>query len=124
MKYTKDERKKYQKEYRLKKKIYWMSLLGNKCSNCGSIKNLEFDHIDRKTKNFSISMMYDKKEIDVIEELKKCQLLCNNCHKEKTKKEWDTGIIKAWRKLPDHSMYGYSKGCRCDICKEAKRKTR
>jgi 5-methylcytosine-specific restriction endonuclease McrA len=124
MKYTKEERNEYQKKYRLDRKKYWMSLLCNKCSNCGSVDNLEFDHIDRKTKKFPISMMYDKKEKEVIEELKKCQLLCDVCHKEKTKKEWDNGTIKPWRKLPDHSMYGYSKGCRCDVCKEAKRKTR
>jgi hypothetical protein len=61
--------------------------LGGKCVQCGSTKALEFDHIDPSTKSFNISAGYNKPK-DVLEkELAKCQILCNKCHIEKTKKD-------------------------------------
>lgn len=79
------------REYHIKRyyslKLKAIELLGGKCFLCGSKDNLEFDHIDRKTKKFSISdfITYSKEKVQ--KELKKCQLLCNSCHKEKTRIE-------------------------------------
>jgi hypothetical protein len=61
--------------------------LGGKCVECGCTETLEFDHIDPSTKSFNISAGY-LKPIEVLEEeLSKCQLLCNKCHIEKSKKD-------------------------------------
>ena len=65
------------------------------CVHCGEndLIVLEFDHIDRKTKTMNIALMINSRiKWELIEEeLKKCQLLCANCHKRKTLSEQ-----KAW----------------------------
>lgn len=60
----------------------------NGCKICGELDYvvLEFDHRDRKEKSFTIAnavgkaMSWDK----LIVELKKCDILCANCHRRKT----------------------------------------
>jgi len=61
--------------------------LGGKCVECGCTETLEFDHIDPSTKSFNISSGYHKPKEVLEEELSKCQLLCNKCHIEKSKKD-------------------------------------
>lgn len=89
-------------------------LLRNKCRTCGSLEDLEFDHIDPSTKSFVISTWIARKKWAVIlEELKKCQLLCTVCHTVKT--------ISDKGQLP--AVHGrdrmYRNGCRCNECKQA-----
>ena len=79
--------------YRLKDKAH--TQLGGKCMLCGSIYDLEIDHIDRATKSFSpldkiLSMPWASFE----EELKKCQLLCKTCHATKTLSDFNKEQIK------------------------------
>ena len=58
------------------------------CITCGESDPvvLEFDHIDRKTKKSSISnMLSDICTWERISaEIKKCRVLCSNCHKRHT----------------------------------------
>jgi hypothetical protein len=61
--------------------------LGGKCVECGCTETLQFDHIDPSTKSFNISAGYLKPKEVLEEELSKCQLLCNKCHIEKSKKD-------------------------------------
>lgn len=60
-----------------------VAFLGGKCSICGYDKcpsAFDFHHLDSFTKDFTIS---EKASWDAIEpELKKCVLLCSNCHRE------------------------------------------
>jgi len=63
-----------------------IEMLGGKCKSCGTTKNLQFDHIDPTTKSFSIAKKYMCPV--VFEEIKKCQLLCYECHLKKTSEEW------------------------------------
>lgn len=51
---------------------------------CGSTENLEFDHIDPKTKSFTITSRPTASEDKMSKELAKCQLLCHTCHENKT----------------------------------------
>lgn len=67
----------------LKQKI--INDFGGCCQNCGYNKcqrALTFHHINSKDKKFTIdiSNLIKKKESQIIEESKKCQLLCQNCH--------------------------------------------
>lgn len=85
-----DERKKrgviavVKRRTELKKKA--VELLGGCCLLCGYHEYygaLEFHHVDPSSKEFSLSgkgstMGWDKAK----EELKKCVLLCANCHRE------------------------------------------
>lgn len=77
----------YMKRRYHERKLEAISLLGGRCFNCSSTRNLELDHIDRKLKNFSLSKLWSISKERYLEELELCQLLCYDCHKEKTRQE-------------------------------------
>lgn len=85
--------------------------LGGKCVKCNSTEDLEFDHIDPSTKLFTISSGSSFSETRFQEELKKCQLLCRECHKKKTSRSNSV----------DHGQ-GLSgkRNCPCELCKAKK----
>lgn len=59
------------------------------CAECGFKKwpeALDFDHIDRSTKKFNISQTLRLYKNSLMAEIAKCQILCANCHRHKTKK--------------------------------------
>lgn len=96
-------------DYRKRKELFFV-LLGNQCVQCGSQENLEFDHIDPGKKKFSITRMWGYSFKKVMEELKKCQLLCHECHQKKTNlfsTHFIHGTLGAYR----HHK------CRCDDCR-------
>lgn len=89
--------------------------LGNECVECRSNDNLEFDHIDPKTKLFTITqrthLSWDRLRV----ELDKCQLLCASCHKKKTSVDARARVT--------HGKYhvAYHLKCSCDLCIEFKK---
>lgn len=103
-----------------KRKRYWkqrrklcVDLLGGTCVNCGTDKNLEIDHVIPEDKSFSFGSGYLELKLEtVLKELQKCQLLCVNCHKDKTFTDLGYGKIKHGQP----SMYTNQK-CRCNICR-------
>lgn len=100
-------------EWRRARRKRMLSLLGGKCSKCGSTENLHFDHIDPKSKKFIISDNLDRNEVDLVNEVNKCQILCLKCHRQKTRDNWEFGMPK-----PQHGtlwMYKRYK-CRCSKC--------
>ena len=88
----------------------------HKCCKCGSTDSLEFDHIDpaQKFTHRIFSLSHDR----IQAELGKCQLLCKDCHVEKT----NSDLYKP-RVHGTVTMYRKEK-CRCDLCKQAKRDSR
>ena len=70
---------------RKNKRIWLIEYKKNcKCAECGinDHRVLEFHHLDKKEKEFAISWAHDNKSIDKIEkEIKKCIVLCANCHR-------------------------------------------
>lgn len=101
----------YMKTRRIKRRTSLKLLLGDQCKNCGENNKLEFDHINPETKSFEINGSFlDKPWNLLIEETRKCQLLCNSCHKLKNK------IDNGEAKHGGLTMYTYHK-CRCDLCK-------
>lgn len=77
-----------------------------KCVECGSDKNLELDHVDREKK--WTHRIWSRNSAAMAMELKKCQVLCKECHFRKT-------AVENGKK--EHSLSAYKRGCRCDICK-------
>ena len=67
----------------------WVKV-GCGCNRCGYNANpaaLEFDHIDRQTKEFNVGgMMYSSFD-KITKEMQKCNVLCANCHKIKSVEE-------------------------------------
>ncbi len=108
--------KEYIREYRKKRKQLALDMLGGKCVVCGTEDNLHFDHITPENKVNEISSMFTSNINVFIDEVKKCQLLCSDCHIEKSINEGDYLINrKSW----EHGVSGYiNQKCRCEICKE------
>lgn len=106
-----DRQRQYQREYCSKRRLKWIEENGP--CKCGSKERLEVDHIDPKTKVTHNVWSWTKSKRD--EELAKCQVLCYDCHKEKTK--------QSQRKPPPpHGTLRRYKSntypCRCDSCKD------
>ena len=78
----------YMKDRYRQKKIEIQDLnIGLKCAKCGYDKcgaSLEFHHIDPSEKDETISRMISNNyTLDLVEEeIKKCIVLCSNCHHE------------------------------------------
>ena len=109
----------YMKDYMLARYHKRMSeaktKLGGKCFKCNSIENLQLDHINPQTKNFTVAKLWNSKKEVFDLEIGKCQLLCEKCHEEKTL--LDMGKVSAKITHGTLSSYRY---CKCKICKKAK----
>jgi len=109
----KNQTREYHRKYWRIRRQKIFDFLGGECINCKSTHNLEVDHIDPLDKSFDIKKNVSISNPEVLEELKKCQLLCRDCHLEKTSKE-NTGFTHG-------TMYGWMKAkCICDECNERK----
>ena len=74
----------YFKEKRLLKKSRLVDIMGGCCQYCGykdSFYALEFHHINPSIKKYTITDYLLKPLNEQLEELKKCVLLCSNCHR-------------------------------------------
>jgi len=83
------------------RRILAIRTLGGKCSKCLCTENLEVDHIiprngEDKTR---LSRIINLSLVNFLEELKKCQLLCIKCHKQKSNQE----------KFREYCPYGHQK---------------
>ena len=109
----------YMKDYMLARYHKRMSeaknKLGGKCFKCNSIKDLQLDHINPQTKNFTVAKLWNSKKKIFDLEISKCQLLCKKCHEEKTL--LDMGRVSAKITHGTVSSYRY---CKCEFCKKAK----
>lgn len=71
--------------YRQRNSIKAKEYLGGKCKVCGYNKchqALEFHHIDKAKKKYGLSNIMNRQWYFIVKELKKCILLCSNCHRE------------------------------------------
>ncbi len=71
----------------LNRKLECINLLGGKCMKCGYTKNLaamHFHHIDPKEKSLKLdSRSFSNRNKNILlQEVKKCIILCANCHAE------------------------------------------
>jgi 5-methylcytosine-specific restriction endonuclease McrA len=116
---TKESYNKYMREYHLKR--YYrirgdlILRLGGKCANCGSIKDLQLDHIDPKTKSFEISRFLSVSKNMLEIEMPKCQVLCSKCHEIKSILDQGKNIAKG-----THGTMSAYRYCKCKLCREAK----
>ena len=92
---------------RLQMKVAMMELLGGVCVDCGNkyhFSAMDFDHIVPHLKKENISVLLgtasqsgepeDYKTL--VEEVKKCELRCANCHRIKTWKNKDGRSTYTW----------------------------
>lgn len=111
---NKEDERAYRRDYDLSRYHRRMTelreALGGRCVECGNENDLQIDHIDPKTKSFNISINWGKPKTTLMEELKKCQLLCRSCHKRKSDEE---------QRKHEHGTWGTyrNRRCRCDECR-------
>lgn len=68
---------------------------GSKCQRCGYdtyLGALDFHHIDPTIKEFTVGNRDFKLE-ECVEEIKKCVMICANCHRELHNNLWDLNEI-------------------------------
>lgn len=109
---TKEEQREYQRVWvaNRRKKFFEDKF----CVRCGSKEKLELDHIDPKQKvsHRIWTWAEDRRQ----KEIAKCQILCQPCHIDKTNKDLFQGHI-----VHGELYRGYRNGCRCDLCREARK---
>lgn len=105
-----DERRAYQLRWSKDRRNAWIASRGGSCESCGSMDELQVDHIDPATKVYNPRSVWNRRAEIREAELAKCQVLCATCHRAKTDAE--NAATHG-----SHSMY--VKGCRCDDCRQA-----
>lgn len=109
MSHATSDMRKYKRDWAAARRGEWMA--DKFCVQCGSTQSLEVDHIDPADKVSHRIWTWAIPRRNA--ELAKCQVLCTECHKAKT---------KAQRPIPEHgtiSRYGKHHKCRCDLCRKA-----
>jgi hypothetical protein len=114
--HSKDYIQTYQRNWVRERRNAWIESQGGVCVKCGSKEDLEVDHKNPELKAMHASALWsrDQNSKIVLDELSKCQVLCNACHKAKTSQDRRESI-------PTHGLSAYRVGlCRCDkICRPA-----
>jgi hypothetical protein len=82
-------KKRIRRKLRTQERLEWaIEIFGGVCMQCGLRDDpivYDFHHVDPATKNFTIAARISYIQIDkLIEELKKCVLLCSRCHRKVT----------------------------------------
>lgn len=104
------------------RKLAAVLLFGGACTRCGYNKNLaalEFHHLDPAKKEYVWGKISKRPWDEVLLELKKCSLLCSNCHAEFHHPEMDFGRIdvgKANRNLDKDRIKAVIATGICPVC--------
>jgi len=88
---NKEQQREYQRNWIAARKSKWFAENGP-CKNCESWEDLELDHIDPSNKTTHNIWSWSKVRFET--EVAKCQVLCKDCHKEKTIANKEFGICK------------------------------
>jgi hypothetical protein len=106
------EQRRFQRERTAMRRAEAIAERGGKCLRCSSTKSLEFHHRKRSTKKDH--KVWSWKESRRKAELKKCDLLCRECHAKETAKERGYGTS------PHGTLTCYQNyRCRCKLCRAA-----
>lgn len=94
----------YMADYMLRRyhrrRAWAIEFLGGRCRKCGATdqeKHLQFDHIVRATKSFTLAAkMVSCSEEKFKREVRKCQLHCDDCHQERHAEDYRAEGKKRW----------------------------
>lgn len=97
-----DQKREYQRKWLSKRREEWF--LNKACARCGSEDRLELDHIDPAQKITHNIWSWSKARQAT--ELTKCQVLCHDCHWQKTviNKELARGETSGQSKLMEYQV--------------------
>jgi hypothetical protein len=125
----------YQTIRALKRKLYLVNLGGGKCQICGYDKNisaLDFHHKNPNEKKFNLDQraLSNSSMKSIMEEFKKCDILCSNCHREHHSPTLLINDIKEkllnyeenkWLIVKEDNKKYYCEDCQCEISKWGKK---
>ena len=99
-----DEKRERATSRRQQLKLEMVLLKGGVCLDCGMSlvefpECADFDHV-RDEKKFILSTVtsscvYTRTVDEVLDELEKCDLVCANCHRKRTKQQWKEKYLHA-----------------------------
>jgi transposase len=95
------------------KKLKAIILLGGKCEHCGETNffKLEFHHLESEEKEYNISRIRNYRWSIIESEIKKCKLLCRNCHNEE-----HNGYKDKRRFINKNTFLDFKKTIKCEKC--------
>lgn len=90
--------KEIDRERRIQKRRFIAALKNHPCADCGVRFPpivMDFDHV-RGEKKLSVSLAASRKKEIILEEAKKCDVVCSNCHRIRTakRKGWSSFLIE------------------------------
>lgn len=100
------QQREYQRQWMANQRAVFFA--GKSCVDCGSAEDLELDHLDKTTKADHRVWSWSSKRRQA--ELEKCVVRCDACHNER----------HAAERRQDHGVGAYKRGCRCQVCRDAK----
>lgn len=65
------------------------------CTDCGiryPYYVMDFDHRDGEEKLFELNSVARKTIPGILKEIQKCDVVCSNCHRERTHQRWRAGL--------------------------------
>lgn len=86
MGYTREQQREYLKNRRREHKIRVVEYYGNQCHDCKTQYEpcvYDLHHIDPTEKEFGLAQYLDRRWEKIQVELKKCVMLCANCHRKR-----------------------------------------
>lgn len=102
--------------YVKRRKYNLIQIMGGRCLLCGFDKfqeALEFHHVNPQEKEFSLTSSNMKNLADQLIELKKCVLLCANCHR---------GVHAGYYNIPDNWQDSFNEKIAQDLLAEKEKK--
>jgi len=81
------------KEWELERRLFIKDLKNKPCLDCGNSyppECMDFDHRDPKDKDGEINKLIKSYSLErILREIEKCDLICSNCHRIRTRKQID-----------------------------------
>jgi hypothetical protein len=92
--------------YQYHRRKFWIDKIkiGLGCASCGYNTHaaaLDFNHLHPEDKDFLIPRFLGRGNLKrLFNEIRKCQVLCANCHRVHSREQWDTGITSRNKRGP------------------------
>lgn len=118
MQRTKEQDRVYQLNRYHTRRRFMFEHLGGCCVYCGGRKDLQIDHIENLPDKIPLGKLWGIALERLLEELTRCQLLCRECHDQKS-------IVERGQTpgLKHGTLNGYKRyACRCTACIEVTRR--
>lgn len=100
--------------WRTKAKAKLVRIAGGSCRLCGydkCVSALEFHHVDPSEKEFAITANTNTRSFaTMINEVRKCILVCANCHREIHSGLVDSELVEERRFIDEDVVYEYTEG--------------